>query len=331
MIKRQLPKTDGVVGLILVVGGEASGKRTYARSLGYTDDELAFDVHDRVPLSVEAKKSVPQLVAELSGKKALTCAEVGSGVVPLGRDERAWRDAVGALARELANRADAVVRMTCGIPVVLKECGDAGDDRPLPDLKTPSSIELVIIRHGQTPGNGARQYVGALDQPLSDEGRRQAHEAPSHPEVARVYVSPLRRTHETAAILFPNAEQVVVDGVQEMDFGDFAGRSADDMEHDEAYRAWVDGNCEGRCPNGESRDEFSDRVCDAMERFLREAATRGERRVYLVAHGGTMMASLWRFSAEQRDYYAWHVPNCSGYRIRVDLTGEKPVFHPEPL
>ena len=305
------------------MGGKAAGKRTYALSLGFAEADMAFDVHERLPLSTDAKADVPRLAAELSGKAAVTCAEVGSGVVPIAPEERAWRDAVGALARELAARADAVVRLVCGVPAVLKDAAGLGEA-----LMSPAWLELVILRHGQTPGNAQRRYVGWRDEPLSDEGRRQAQAEPAHPEVARVYVSRLRRTRETAAILFPNAEQVVVEGVQEMNFGDFAGRSADEMANDPAYRAWVDGYCTGRCPGGESRDEFTRRVCAAMERFLREAAERGERRVFMVAHGGTMMASLSTFSHDERDYYAWHVDNCKGYRIRVDLTGAAPVFHP---
>ena len=308
--------------MILVVGGKASGKRVYARSLGFADEEMAFDVHERV----RPGDDVALLSRELVGKAVVTCAEVGSGVVPLAKDERAWRDAVGALARDLAQHADAVVRTVCGVPVVLKDATGLGNA-----LVDPACIELVMIRHGKTPGNVAKRYVGALDEPLSDEGRRQAHEIPAHPEVARVYVSSLRRTHETAAILFPNAEQVIVPGIQEMDFGDFDGRSADEMADDEAYREWVDGWCLGRCPGGESREEFDARVRDSLEALLRAAAARGERSVYLVAHGGTLMSSLSAFAESDRDYYGWHVDNCEGYRIRVDLTGEHPVFHPERL
>jgi len=85
------------------------------------------------------------------------------------------------------------------------------------------------MRHGQTPGNSERRYVGALDQPLSEQGRAEALAAGVLPKVKRVYVTTLKRTHETASICFPNAEQVEVEGLQEMDFGDFAGRSADEM------------------------------------------------------------------------------------------------------
>lgn len=291
--------------MILVVGGVASGKRTYARTLGFADDACAFDAHELVRNGAD----VDELVDLLAGKAVVTCAEVGAGVVPLDARERAWRDAAGALMRGLADRADRVVRMVCGIPVVLRD-----------------RVELVLIRHGQTPGNGRHEYVGVLDQPLSEEGRAQALAAGVDERVERVYVSKLARTHETAAIMFPQAEQVVVEGIHEMDFGAFAGRSADDMVDDAAYRAWVDGGCEGQCPGGESRDVFTDRVCAALERLLREAAARGERRVVMVAHGGTMMAALSRFGDGSRSYYEWLVGNCEGYSIAADVVPGRVSF-----
>ena len=177
-------------------------------------------------------------------------------------------------------------------------------------------IELVIVRHGQTPGNAARRYVGAIDEPLSDEGRVQAHAAKPFPDVGRVYVSPMRRARETAAIMFPNAEQVVVEGIQEMDFGAFAGRTANEMTDDAQYRAWVDSECTAQCPGGESQDEFTDRVCAALEALVRQAAARGERQVVVVAHGGTMMAFLSRFGHDSsKKYWEWLLGNCEGYRI----------------
>ena len=179
-------------------------------------------------------------------------------------------------------------------------------------------MELILIRHGQTPGNGEKRYVGIVDQPLSEAGRAQARAAGTHGDVSCVYVSTLRRTHETAAIMFPNAEQVVVEGIQEMDFGAFAGRTPDEMEDDPAYRAWVEGFCKGRCPGGESQDELTERVCMAMERLLREVAARGEERLVMVAHGGTMMAFFSRYGNDPtKQYWDWLLGNCEGYRAEL--------------
>ena len=185
-----------------------------------------------------------------------------------------------------------------------------------------TTVELVIIRHGQTPGNAAKRYVGALDQPLSEQGRAEALAAGVCPNVKRVYVTTLQRTHETASICFPNAEQVEVEGLQEMNFGDFANRSADEMADDEAYRAWVDGMCLGACPNGESRAEFTQRICQALAELVRRARSRKEKRIILVAHGGTMMAALSTYAVDRegREYYDWLVGNCEGWRMDVQTT-----------
>lgn len=187
------------------------------------------------------------------------------------------------------------------------------------DGQRTDEVELFLFRHGQTPGNAERRYVGSADdQPLSELGREQARAARSFPDVDLVYVSTLRRTHETAAIMFPNARQVVVEGIQEMDFGAFTGRSADEMADDEEYRAWVDGWCLGPCPGGESKADLDQRVCAAMRDLLMAAAARGERVVHMVGHGGTMMAFLDHYAHDdERNYYEWNVGNCQGYRILV--------------
>ncbi|MBQ9041754.1 MAG: histidine phosphatase family protein [Eggerthellaceae bacterium] len=179
-------------------------------------------------------------------------------------------------------------------------------------------MELTLIRHGQTPGNGEKRYVGIVDQPLSEAGCEQARAAGVREDVSRVYVSTLQRTHETASIMFPNAEQIVVEGIQEMDFGVFAGRTPDEMTDDPQYRAWVDSMCLEPCPGGESQAELTDRVCAAMESLLRDAADRGEERLVVVAHGGTMMGFLDRFGNDpSKRYWEWLVGNCEGYRINV--------------
>ena len=303
--------------MILVVGGLASGKRTFARSLGFVDEDAAFDVHERL----RNGEKPAALLDELSAKVVVTCAEVGNGIVPLDPDERAWREAVGRLSSALAERADAVVRTVCGIPVFLKGDLDAcprGGRPPLRQASDNAEMELVLIRHGQTPGNEERRYVGIVDQPLSDAGRAQARAAGARDDVVRVYVSTLKRTHETAALMFPRAEQVVVEGIQEMDFGAFAGRSADEMADDSDYRAWVESECTAPCPDGESQGHFTDRVCAALEKLLREASERGEKQLVVVAHGGTMMSFLDRYGNDpSKKYWEWLLGNCEGYRIAL--------------
>lgn len=113
--------------MILIVGSEGSGKRTFAESLGYTKEEMADAVIDEKPVIYHLEKMVfanpeigDEILPQLLEKEAVICCEVGSGVIPIVRAERAGREACGRLCVLLAREADAVVRMTCGIPTVIK-------------------------------------------------------------------------------------------------------------------------------------------------------------------------------------------------------------------
>ena len=111
-------------------------------------------------------------------------------------------------------------------------------------------MTVWLLRHGMTADNALGRYQGRRDTPLSPEGVRALRPADFSP--ATVYVSPLRRAVQTAQILFPAAALVTVGDLAEMDFGDFDGRTADEMAEDPAYRAWVEQGCSTRCPNGET-------------------------------------------------------------------------------
>ena len=62
--------------------------------------------------------------------------------------------------------------------------------------------ELLLLRHGSTPGNELHRYNGRTDEPLSEQGRA-ALRARHYESAPLVYVTRLRRTRETAEILFP--------------------------------------------------------------------------------------------------------------------------------
>ncbi len=300
--------------VILIVGGLASGKREYARSLGYIDAEIVADAQDLVR---DEDADPVEISARLAEKDVVLVREVGSGVVPLQREERAWRDRVGALSRMLAERASTVVRVVCGVPQLLK--GSLPSD----------SIELVIMRHGTTTANERRAYAGSSDVPLTEQGEREAVEAGVCDQVSIVYVSPLSRAKRTAELCFPRAEQIVVDDLREMDFGVFEGRSADDMEDDEEYRAWIEGMCEGRCPGGERRSELTERVARAVDYVVRDAMRRGLSHAVIVGHGGTVMAAMDAFTNSDRGYFEWHVGNCAGYRAIARIVEGSLVFESE--
>lgn len=177
-------------------------------------------------------------------------------------------------------------------------------------------MTIWLLRHGRTAYNDQRRYQGQLDVPLSPAGAAELTEAAFAPDV--VYVSPLCRSQQTARLIFPRARQVVIDDFAEMDFGDFDGRTADEMEHDAAYRAWVAGDCTARCPNGESRAGFCERSCKAFEALLEEHLSCQAEMLVIVAHGGTLRAVMERYALPGRDYFDWMSGNGGGYRLDYD-------------
>ena len=106
--------------MIFVTGPLYAGKREYIqKALGLSDADFAaravWDVQKLAPgANLEA------LAEELSKKEIVIATEIGGGLVPLDAGERAAREAAGRLACLLAERADTVIRVCCGLPQVLK-------------------------------------------------------------------------------------------------------------------------------------------------------------------------------------------------------------------
>ncbi len=113
--------------MILVIGSAASGKRDYVKSLGYGESDISDAVLDEKPVLYGLERLVAQapaesgaLLPELLKKDVVVCCEVGSGVIPVVRHERETREQTGRLCNRLAQQADQVVRLVCGIPMVIK-------------------------------------------------------------------------------------------------------------------------------------------------------------------------------------------------------------------
>lgn len=107
--------------MIFIFGPLYSGKKeTAMKLLRCGEEELArravWDVQELAAKSGD----LPLLAEELGRYEVVIATEVGGGVVPVSPGERAAREAAGRLNCLLAQRAETVVRVFCGIPMVLK-------------------------------------------------------------------------------------------------------------------------------------------------------------------------------------------------------------------
>lgn len=106
--------------MIFVTGPLYAGKREYIRNALHLSavDFAARVVWDVQELALGADLSV--LAEQLSRKDIVIATELGGGLVPVDKTEREKREAAGRLACLLAERADTVVRVCCGLGQVLK-------------------------------------------------------------------------------------------------------------------------------------------------------------------------------------------------------------------
>lgn len=107
--------------MIFITGPLYSGKRDYACSLLNCGRE---DLQKRAVWDVQNLAAdcadLNALADELARHEVVIATEVGGGVVPVDPDERAAREAAGRLSCLLAQRSQRVVRVLCGLPMVLK-------------------------------------------------------------------------------------------------------------------------------------------------------------------------------------------------------------------
>lgn len=174
-------------------------------------------------------------------------------------------------------------------------------------------MKWILIRHGQTQGNREHRYIGSrTDEPLCPEGIAQAQNR-QFPPVTRVFVSPMRRCLETAALLYPGVPPIVIDDFRECDFGDFENKNYAELNGRADYQAWIDSGGELPFPNGESRAQFAFRCVAAFMRIRQQEADCA-----LIAHGGTLMAIMAQLAEPKGNYFDFQVANLDGFVLEED-------------
>jgi alpha-ribazole phosphatase len=158
------------------------------------------------------------------------------------------------------------------------------------------STRLLLIRHAQPQADASGRCYGTLDIGLSARGLRQGRHLARTLDQVRleaVYSSARQRALETAsAIGQPHGlTPIVEEDLREIDFGDFEGRSYDEIaqSHPRLYRRWMEAPTQIEFPNGESYTTLRTRVLTAVDTIRR----RHENTITaVVAHGGAIRAVL---------------------------------------
>jgi probable phosphoglycerate mutase len=135
---------------------------------------------------------------------------------------------------------------------------------------------LLLVRHGETDWNAVGRLQGHTDRPLSDFGRRQAHQLAKElgdEPLDAIYASDLARARETAEIAGERLGlPVVLDpDLREKDWGTWEGLTS--VERDRVDFV------------GESTEAHQERILQALRRI---AERHPGGRILIVTHGGSM-------------------------------------------
>ncbi|MDQ0680930.1 broad specificity phosphatase PhoE [Arthrobacter pascens] len=183
-------------------------------------------------------------------------------------------------------------------------------------------MKLLLIRHGQTPGNVLGQLDTAHPGPgLTELGERQAEamaRSLANEPIGALYASTLLRTQVTAAPLarLHGLEVEVLDGLHEIEAG-----ALEKLTDHEAHRrymgtvfAWAAGDLDRRMPAGPDGHEFFERYDAAITQIAERAGREGDTvAVAAVSHGAAIRTWAGRRAADtDHEFAARHVLSNTG-------------------
>jgi len=164
---------------------------------------------------------------------------------------------------------------------------------------------LVLVRHAPTPETVKTLYGRLPGHTLSEQGLEMATEVADRLaglKAVAVYASPLERAVQTAELIAHRQHRQVTihDGLLEVDYGTWAGRSLRSLYKLKAWRTVVTNPARVRFPGGESLLEAQARMVSTCQ----ELASRHRNHVIMaVSHADTIRMALSHYLGQPLDLF----------------------------
>lgn len=160
---------------------------------------------------------------------------------------------------------------------------------------------FLLIRHASCGGLGRTLWGRTPGVCLNETGRIEARRLAERLRgitLQAIYSSPLERALETAETIARsmNLEVSTNPAFDEVDFGDWTGKSFDTLANDERWRRFNSVRSATRIPGGESFVEVQTRIVTEMERI-----SAHNERVAIVSHADVIKAAIGYFTATPID------------------------------
>ena len=190
----------------------------------------------------------------------------------------------------------------------------------MPPERRMKTFKIHLIRNGLAEGAAEGKYIGHTDVALTTQGKkqlRQMKERFEYPEVQAVLSAPLERCLETARILYPDRSPLVFDTLIEYDFGEFEGKTAEQLKDDPAFKEWLIGGPEAGAPHGETNAAFQKRVLQSFYEIVNGLIRSEADSVAVVTHGGVIMTLMQAFALPEAPMHEWMAPHGCGFTLNV--------------
>ncbi len=179
------------------------------------------------------------------------------------------------------------------------------------------TVTIFLYRHGMTAGNREKRYIGSTDEPLCPEGMEAL--ARRHFEKADLWVaSPLLRCRQTADAAAGEGGYLTDEGLREIDFGEYEGKTWRELSGRPDYQAFIDSGGTLPFPGGEAPEDFRARCRAAFAGWCERALEEKIPRVGMVVHDGTIKSILSGYALPQRAYFDWITPHLGGWRLTLE-------------
>lgn len=182
------------------------------------------------------------------------------------------------------------------------------------------SYIIHFIRHGEISPTLSGKYIGTTDVPLSEEGKTKLRKHDfelKYPYAEAVFTGPLKRCTQTAKILYPSKEAIVIDGLTECHFGEWENHSAQELRDDPDFTKWLAGDTSVKPPRGESNADFIRRICLTFEQIVNGLIKSGVTDSVIITHGGVMTTLLSVYGLPSAKPIDWMCDNGFGYSLRI--------------
>ena len=169
--------------------------------------------------------------------------------------------------------------------------------------------KLYLIRHGETDFNKKRFFYGKADVSINETGKEQAsqiHQLLKGRAISRIYTSQLKRTLETAAIIFPDQIPTAYKALNERDFGLWEGRTANEIQaaFPLVWEEWLESPFDVTPSKAEPFQKFKDRVQSIVEE-IRETE---DDEIAIVGHLGVLRL-IYQFLVDpEADFWSIDIP-----------------------